>query len=109
LDFGFRAVIASEIADIFRNNSQNVGLLPIVLTEPQVAELMRADGEEITVDLERCVVFGPNNAEYAFEIDGFARHCLLQGMDRLDFLLSERERIERFESHHGQFAGETHS
>jgi 3-isopropylmalate/(R)-2-methylmalate dehydratase small subunit len=97
LDFGFRAVISCEIADIFRNNSQNVGLLPIVLTESQVEELMRQDGEEITVDLERCVVVRPKKAEYPFEIDGFARHCLLNGMDRLDFLLSEDARIARFE------------
>ncbi|MEJ2535193.1 MAG: 3-isopropylmalate dehydratase small subunit, partial [Gammaproteobacteria bacterium] len=101
LDFGFRVVISSEIADIFRNNSQNVGLLPVVVSDQQHRKLLAMDGEEITVDLERCEVRAGGET-WPFEIDGFARHCLLNGMDRLDFLLAERPNIERYEENHGR-------
>jgi 3-isopropylmalate/(R)-2-methylmalate dehydratase small subunit len=100
LDFGFRVVISSEIADIFRNNSLNVGLLPISLPPEQHQRLLAMDGDEITVDLERCAITAPG-IQYAFEIDGFARYCLLNGMDRLDFLLAEAPAIERYEVSRG--------
>jgi 3-isopropylmalate/(R)-2-methylmalate dehydratase small subunit len=100
IDFGFRVVISSEIADIFRNNSQNVGLLPVVLPSDQHRLLMGMDGQEITVDLETCsiTVRGDQDLRFEFEIDGFARHCLLQGMDRLDFLLAEDQAIKTHEA-----------
>jgi 3-isopropylmalate/(R)-2-methylmalate dehydratase small subunit len=101
LDFGFRVVISSEIADIFRNNSQNIGLLPLVLPEDQHRHLMALDGHLITVDLEACSILvrgsHDNDVIYQFEIDGFARYCLLNGMDRLDFLLAEQSAIEAHE------------
>jgi 3-isopropylmalate/(R)-2-methylmalate dehydratase small subunit len=100
MDFGFRVVISSEIADIFRNNSLNIGLLPIVLPADQHARLLEQDGREITVDLEGCTVEVPaagGTVEFAFEIDGFGRHCLLRGMDRLDFLLSHETAIKEHE------------
>jgi 3-isopropylmalate/(R)-2-methylmalate dehydratase small subunit len=101
LDFGFRVVISSEIADIFRNNCQNVGLLPIVLPEDQHRYLLGLDGQEITVDLESSSVLirgrMDHDVRFDFEIDGFARHCLLQGMDRLDFLLAENKSISAHE------------
>ena len=101
LDFGFRVVISSEIADIFRNNCQNIGLLPIVLPEDQHLYLMGLDGQEITVDLEtRSIQIRgrvDHDVSFGFEIDGFARHCLLQGMDRLDSLLAEEAAIAAYE------------
>ena len=101
LDFGFRVVISSEIADIFKNNSQNVGLLPVVLPEGPHRHLMALDGQAITVDLESCTILvrgsHDNDVIYDFEIDGFARYCLLNGMDRLDFLLAEQFSIEAHE------------
>ncbi len=101
LDFGFGVVISSEIADIFRNNCQNVGLLPIVLPEDQHRHLMGLDGQEITVDLVTRSIFvcgsHDNDVRFEFEIDGFARRCLLQGMDRLDFLLAEEKAIKAHE------------
>ena len=57
---------------------------------------------EITVDLEQCKVFTGNNDEFSFEIDGFARYCLLNGMDRLDFLLAEQPAITAYEEAHGR-------
>ena len=102
LDFGFRVVISSEIADIFRNNSQNVGLLPVVVPEDQHRYLMGLDGQQITVDLQSCSILVrgrlDHDVSFEFEIDGFARHCLLQGMDRLDFLLAEETAIMEHEA-----------
>lgn len=101
MDFGFRVVISSEIADIFRNNCQNVGLLPIVLPEAEHRHLMGMDGREITVDLNTRTVMlrgsHDNDIFFDFEIDGFASHCLLRGMDRLDFLLSQDSAISQHE------------
>lgn len=101
LGFGFRVVISSQIADIFRSNSQNVGLLPVVLEADQHASLLQMDGEEITVDLEACAVTvrRADGAEqcWAFEIDPFARHCLLHGLDRLDFLEQAEDAIAAYE------------
>lgn len=59
-------------------------------------------GEHISVDLEQCKVITRNNAEISFEIDAFARYCLLNGMDRLDFLLAERSAIQKYEEDHGR-------
>ena len=99
LGFGFRVVISSEIADIFRSNSQNVGLLPVVLDEAVHRELLALDGAELTVDLESCVVITPDGERHGFDIDGFARYCLLNGMDRLDFLLAQDNSISNYENH----------
>ncbi len=100
MDFGFRVVISSEIADIFRNNSQNIGLLPIVVSDEQHQRLLALDGEAVTVDLEECTITLPGQqGVYTFEIDGFARHCLLRGMDRLDFLLANEPAIKEHEEH----------
>lgn len=100
LGFGFRVVISSEIADIFRNNSQNVGLLPVVLDEAVHRELLAMDGAELTVDLDACEVVTPDGQRHGFDIDGFARYCLLNGMDRLDFLLAQDKNITSYEEHH---------
>lgn len=99
LGFGFRVVISSEIADIFRSNSQNVGLLPIVLPEDEHAVLMGMDAQELSVDLESCQVITPDGQHFDFDIDGFARYCLLNGMDRLDFLLAQDGQITKYEEH----------
>jgi 3-isopropylmalate/(R)-2-methylmalate dehydratase small subunit len=100
LGFGFRVVISSEIADIFRSNSQNVGLVPAVVDEDVHRQLLAMDGETLTVDLEDRVVITPDGERHGFEIDGFARHCLLKGMDRLDYLLAQDEHIEQYEQRH---------
>ena len=101
LGFGFRVVISSQIADIFRNNSQTVGLLPIVLEADQHAQLLQMDGEEITVDLEQCLVtvraHDGATQNWSFAIDPFARHCLLNGLDKLDFLSQADDLIAAYE------------
>jgi 3-isopropylmalate/(R)-2-methylmalate dehydratase small subunit len=100
MDFGFRVVISSEIADIFRNNALNIGLLSIVVPQSLHARLLELDGQEISVDLEACMLSVPGaggDETFSFPMDGFARHCLLRGMDRLDFLLSNETAIKQHE------------
>jgi 3-isopropylmalate/(R)-2-methylmalate dehydratase small subunit len=101
LGFGFRVVISSQIADIFKSNSQNVGLLPVVLEADQHASLLEMDSEEITVDLEQCNVSvrlaDGTEQSWPFSIDSFARHCLLRGLDRFEFLNQAEDAIVAYE------------
>ena len=98
LDHGIRAVISTEIADIFRNNSLKNGLLPIVLPEADVAWLLAHPGIELLVDLERNRVVLPDGRELAFELEAFARYCLLNGVDELGYLRSQDAAIARHEA-----------
>jgi 3-isopropylmalate/(R)-2-methylmalate dehydratase small subunit len=97
LDYGFRAVISTEIADIFRKNSLNNGLVPVVVDEDTAAWLMANPGAEVTIDLERTALTLPTGASVRFPLDAFARHCLLNGIDPLGFLLSKRAAIDVYE------------
>ena len=100
LDFGFRAVISTEIADIFRNNSLKNGLLPIVVDESTHAWLMSNPGAQVKIDLESTSLTLPNGATAKFPIEGFARYCLMNGVDELGFLLKQAPAIERYEAAH---------
>ncbi len=96
-DFGIRAVISTEIADIFRNNSLKNGLLPIIVDKTTHAWLIANPGAEVTVDLEACEIRLPNGKTASFPIDGFARHCMLEGIDQTGFLLQQADAINQFE------------
>jgi 3-isopropylmalate/(R)-2-methylmalate dehydratase small subunit len=100
-DFGFRAVIAPSFGDIFYGNALKNGLLPIVLPADTAADLrgliQRRPGARIIVDLERQQVIGPDGRSQRFEIDRFRKHCLLKGIDELDYTLGHRAEIEAFE------------
>ncbi len=100
LDYGFRAVISTEIADIFRNNSLMNGLLPIVVDESTSQWLMENPGREVTIDLDTASLQLANGVSVTFPIDPFARFCLLNGVDELGFLLQQQERIAAFEARH---------
>jgi 3-isopropylmalate/(R)-2-methylmalate dehydratase small subunit len=97
LDYGFQAVISSEIADIFRSNSLKNGLLPIVLEEPLVQWLLAHPGANLTIDLAASSLELPDGRRVTFPIEGFARHCLLNGVDELGFLLSKEHQIAAYE------------
>lgn len=95
-DFGFRAVISTRVADIFTANALKNGLLPIEVDAATHARLIAAPGAEVVVDLEaREVRFDGRRA--AFEVEPFARRCLLDGVDSLGFILSRLPAIEAFE------------
>ncbi|HEX7080287.1 MAG TPA: 3-isopropylmalate dehydratase small subunit [Gammaproteobacteria bacterium] len=98
LDYGFRAVVSTEIADIFRNNALKNGLLPVIVDPDTHAWLLEHPGAEITVDLETTSVELPTGARAAFPIDRFSRYCLMNGLDQLGFLLEQDEAIAAFEA-----------
>jgi 3-isopropylmalate/(R)-2-methylmalate dehydratase small subunit len=97
LDFGLRAVISTEIADIFRSNSLKNGFLPIVLDEDTHRWLVENPGAEIAVDVADSTVTLPDGSKVEFPIDDFARYCLLEGIDQLGFLLKHGEDIRNYE------------
>jgi 3-isopropylmalate/(R)-2-methylmalate dehydratase small subunit len=97
LDYGFQAIISTEIADIFRNNSLKNGLLPVVVAEDIGAWLLEHPGAEVTIDLERGVLLLPDGGTAAFPIEPFARYCLLNGVDELGHLLAQLPQIEAWE------------
>jgi 3-isopropylmalate/(R)-2-methylmalate dehydratase small subunit len=97
LDYGFRAVVSSEIADIFRNNSLKNGLLPIVVDEDTSQWLLANPGAELEIDLATNTLRLPSGAEVKFSVEAFARYCLLNGVDDLDFLLGKSAEIAAYE------------
>jgi 3-isopropylmalate/(R)-2-methylmalate dehydratase small subunit len=97
-DFGFRAVVSTSFADIFRNNALKNGLLPIAL-EPAVHQrLLASPGAAVTVSLEDQTLTLPDGTAARFSIDPFARYCLLKGMDELDYLRAQEPAIAAFEA-----------
>ena len=96
-DFGLRAVISAEIADIFRSNALKNGLLPVVLDATVVDELLANPGITLDIDVAASTVTLPDGRSYAFPIDGFARTCLLEGVDQLGYLLQHTASIQFFE------------
>ena len=98
LGHGFRAVVSASIADIFRSNALKNGLLPVTVDAGTQAFLLAHPGFEVTIDLEEQTLACDGGRRRArFPIDPFARHCLLNGIDELGFLLSAEEAIAAFE------------
>ena len=102
--FGFRAVISTSFADIFRNNSLKNGLLPIVVDLPTHKLLMdlveEAPFSEVVVDLASQTLNLPDNRKVSFPIDGFSKACLLNGVDELGYIQGFEKEITAFESKH---------
>jgi len=100
-DYGFRAVIAPSFGDIFFSNALKNGLLPIALPDAAVATLLDAaqavPGCRIIVDLQTQTVTAPGGRHHGFAIDPFSKHCLLNGLDELDYTLSQESQIADFE------------
>ena len=98
LDFGFRAVISTEIADIFRGNSLKNGLLPIVVDAATSQWLLDNPGAEVDIDLKTARLTLPTGISVTFPMEAFARHCLLNGIDELGYLRSKIADVERYEA-----------
>lgn len=100
--YGFRAIIAPSYADIFFNNSFKNGLLPIVLSELEVArlfdEVKAFAGYKLRIDLERQVVVAADGREISFEIEPFRKYCLLNGFDDIGLTLRQSDKIRAFEA-----------
>lgn len=97
LDHGIRVVISSSIADIFSNNSIKNGLLPIKIEEKEHQFLLAKNGKEILVDLQEQTITCDKKTIH-FEIEPFAKYCLSNGLDQLDFLFKHSKEIEAYEA-----------
>ncbi len=108
IDYGFRALIAPSYADIFFNNCYKNGLLPIVLAEAEVERLFHDvaafPGFKLHIDLERQTVSTVDGATiFAFEVEPFRKHCLVNGLDEIGLTLQHADEIHAFEAkHHAQ-------
>ena len=104
LGAGFKAVVSTYFADIFRNNALKNGLLPIVVDEATQEQLISLAQEDpttsITVDLAAQMVTLPDGRAVSFPIDGFSKHCLLNGVDQLGYLLGLETESEAYEANH---------
>lgn len=103
--YGFRAVVSSFFADIFRNNALNNGILPVIVSAEFLAEIFNSVNKDpkatLTIDLEKQTI--TNNAtgkSENFDINSYKKECLLKGLDDIDYLLSQKEIIEKYENEH---------
>ena len=97
LDYGFRAVISTEIADIFRSNSLKNGFLPIVVDDQTHHWLLANPGVEISLDIESSTLTLPDGHSVSFPLESFSQHCLLNGIDELGFLMDNAAAIDAYE------------
>jgi len=100
--FGFRAVISTTIADIFRSNSMKNGLLPVILTREEHQqlknEIQKSPDAEVTINLENQHIIFPSGKKAVFPIDPFSKFCLLNGVDELEYLQRFSKEIEHYEA-----------
>lgn len=100
-EYGFRAIIASSYADIFYNNCFKNAILPIVLAEDIVSQLFAdmyaQEGFELTVDLPSQKVMTSDGRSFAFDVDDFRKHCLLNGLDDIGLTLQDADKIKHYE------------
>ena len=96
-DYGFRAVISSKIADIFKSNALKNGLLPIVVSEKILNTIMDKPDSELSICVQSSKITLPNNDIVDYEIDEFSKFCLIEGIDRLGFIQRNNSSIVEFE------------
>jgi len=99
-DFGIDAVISTEFADIFRTNCLKNGLVPVLVDEKTHAWLLANPQAEVTIDVEKLTLTLPDGTLVKFPLEGFARFCLLNGVDELGYLLSKGDSISAYEQAH---------
>ena len=103
-DAGLRAVVSSQVADIFRANALKNGLVPVVLDEAVVQALMQRPDDELEIDIAAGELRAPDGQRHPFALDAFARTCLLEGVDELGYLLARDADIQRYETTHRETA-----
>lgn len=99
-DYGFAAVISTEFADIFRTNCLKNGLVPVLVDEATHAWLLANPNAQIGIDVESTTLTLPDGRTVKFPLEGFARYCLLNGIDELGYLLSKSDAIAAYEAAH---------
>jgi len=100
LDYGFRAVVSSFFADIFKNNALNNGVLPITVSDDFLQKIFQQSNKaELTINLEQqTVTINTTGEQESFEINSYKKTCMLNGYDDIDYLLNNRSEIEKFET-----------
>jgi 3-isopropylmalate/(R)-2-methylmalate dehydratase small subunit len=102
--YGFRVVISTSIADIFRSNSLKNGLLPVILAQADYqklkAEIQKSPDAEVAIDLEKQQIKFPSGSVSTFPIDPFSKYCLLNGVDELEYLRRFTKEVEQYEKAH---------
>ncbi len=101
-DFGIRAVVSTQIADIFRNNALKNGLLPVIVEPAAHRWLIEHPGVELSIDLDSSTLTLPTGEAIRFPLEPFARYCLMNGVDELGFLLARDAEIAAYEARRGQ-------
>ena len=102
LDYGFRAIVSSRFADIFRGNALKNGLLPVTV-EPEVADwLLDHPGSEVRIDVTDRRLEIEGYGAFEFPLEPFSAYCLARGIDQLDFILQGADDIQRYEQDHGK-------
>jgi 3-isopropylmalate/(R)-2-methylmalate dehydratase small subunit len=97
--FGFRAVVSTSFADIFKQNSLKNSLLPIVVAEDVAAELLAAGPDAtVKIDLPNQTLTTPSGRQVEFPVDGFSKHCLVNGVDELGYIQQQESAIAAFEA-----------
>jgi 3-isopropylmalate/(R)-2-methylmalate dehydratase small subunit len=103
-DHGFRAIISTSFADIFRNNSLKNSLLPVIVDDETYQQLTSLVAEEpdtaVTINLEKQILTLPDGRSVTFPIDNFSKTCMLEGLDQLGYLMKQDERIAAYEASH---------
>ena len=105
-DFGIKVVISTSFADIFYNNCFKNGILPVVLPKEAVDTLMedaqKGENARIAIDLENQTVSSADGTEFAFEVDAFKKHCLMNGLDDIGLTMQKVDAIDAFEAKYGE-------
>ncbi len=104
MDYGFKAVISTEIADIFKSNCLKNGLLPVVVDKATHDKLLANPQQRVTIDLEKNALSLEDGTVFIFTIEAFARQCLLEGVDAMGWVLKRLPAIEEYEKTHGKAA-----
>lgn len=106
-DYGFRAVVSSFFADIFKGNALNNGLLPVQVSDAflkkMLADIKKKPSTPIKIDLKDQRISLEDGSSETFQINSFKKMCLLKGYDDIDFLLSQKDKIKAFEQQHVEF------
>ena len=103
-DYGFKVVVSSFFADIFKNNALNNGVLPVTVSDAFLQAIFAESAEStLTIDLEKqTITIDSTGASESFEINAYKKTCMLNGYDDIDYLLSMKEEIEKFELNHNK-------
>ena len=103
-DYGFKVVVSSFFADIFKNNALNNGVLPVTVSDVFLQAIFAQPAEStLTIDLDKQIItIDTTGASESFEINAYKKTCMLNGYDDIDYLLSMKEEIEKFELNHNK-------